>query len=113
MRTCSKCGESKADTEFYYSTAKQTLRPQCKACECARFREYYQTHRQQIRVKSRTRRRTRYHSDPEWRERQIAHSKRWNDTHPEQYGAIQKAYRERKKKIPPSLTDTVTMKAVE
>jgi Autographiviridae endonuclease VII len=46
MRTCSKCGELKPETEFYAEkTCKDGLRPDCKACHAARGKSWYARNR--------------------------------------------------------------------
>lgn len=81
VRRCKKCGEEKAETEFYVKNKKTgLLMLKCKACVCADRKAYIEAHPER-----------RSYLKPEIKERKLA---RWRDNYwadPEKYRAIGRA----------------------
>jgi hypothetical protein len=72
VKRCKKCGESKPLGEFYRAKGtRDGLRGQCKACDTARNKAWYQRNR----------------------ERGIANAKRWQQANAERHNAYQRRYR--------------------
>jgi hypothetical protein len=78
MKRCSKCGQSKAVTEYYAAKGtRDGLRGECKACFAARAKRWYSANR----------------------EHAIARVKQWQLDNPERVKATRRVIRERRKDI--------------
>lgn len=72
MKRCKKCGETKPLDDFYREKGcRDGHRPECKACNLAAKKAWYQRNR----------------------EHAIAKAKRWQQENPERHNATQRAYR--------------------
>ena len=93
-KTCTKCGETKPETEFVWNKNKQAQksyrRPDCKACNSKRGREFYAANAESINQRVRAKRRAN-HAASRAKERKWEQT--YKDNHPEEYKAYQKAYR--------------------
>ena len=106
MKTCTKCGETKALTEFYKKKGgRDGLTPQCKGCENIRMKAYREANKE----KTKARHKAYYEANPEKvkaqkkacyeanKEKIKAHKKAYCEANKEKIKARQKAWREANK----------------